>query len=233
MREALTLAQKLAHPFTLATALNFAAGLHYFRREPRATQEKAEALLLLSREHGFPFWEAWGSCLRGWALAEQRHGEGIEQARQGLAILQATGAELIRWFALTPLAEAYGKMGQIDEALATLAQALAVIHKSDYRVFEAELYRVKGDLVLLSKTQSLEARAREAEECFRQAIDIARRQNAKSWGLRAATSLSRLWQRQGRKEEAQQLLAQIYGWFTEGFDTKDLQDAKALLAELS
>ncbi len=155
--------------------------------------------------------------------------------RQGLAAWQAMGAVYARPHFLALLAEAYGKVGQVEEGLMMLAEALALVDKTGERVPEAELYRVKGELTLAqSSVQGLESRVqKEAEECFQKAVDIARRQSAKSWELRAVMSLSRLWQQQGKKEEARQMLAEIYDWFTEGFDTKDPQEAKALLEELA
>ena len=133
---------------------------------------------------------------------------------------------------LVRLAEAHGKVGQVKEGLALLVEALAQVHKTGERDYEAELYRVKGTLTLESKVQGPKSKVQEAEECFHKAIDIARQQSTKSWELRASTSLARLWQSQGKRKEAHKLLAEIYGWFTEGFDTKDLQEAKALLEEL-
>ena len=127
----------------------------------------------------------------------------------------------------------YGKAGQAEEGLAALAEALTVVDKSGERFYEAELYRLKGTLTLQSQVQGPKSQVEEAEACFHRAIEIARRQQAKSLELRAAMSLARLWQQQGKKEEARQMLAEIYGWFTEGFDTKDLQEAKALLEELA
>ena len=120
----------------------------------------------------------------------------------------------------------------MKEGLALLVEALAQVHKTGERDYEAELYRVKGTLTLESKVQGPKSKVQEAEECFHKAIDIARQQSTKSWELRASTSLARLWQSQGKRKEAHKLLAEIYGWFTEGFDTKDLQEAKALLEEL-
>jgi predicted ATPase len=171
---------------------------------------------------------------RGWALAMQGHGdEGIAHLRQGLAAYRATGAEFLRPYYLTLLGEAYGKVGQAEEGLSVLAQALNMVDTTGEHFSEAELYRLRGDLTLQSKVQSLQSKVEaEAEECFLKAIEIARRQQAKSLELRAVMSLSRLWQQQGKKEEAHVLLSEIYGWFTEGFDTKDLQEAKALLEEL-
>jgi predicted ATPase len=232
--KALTLAHELSHPFSLAFALSYAGLLHQFRREGQQTQERAEALLVLSTEQGFPIFLGARPLLRGWALTEQRQEEeGIAQMRQGLVIWQATGAELVRPTFLAWLAEAYGKAGQAEDGLAALAEALTVVDKSGERFYEAELYRLKGTLTLQSQVSSPKSKVeKEAEECFLKAIAIARQQTAKSLELRAVMSLSRLWQQQGKRNEARQMLAEIYGWFTEGFDTKDLQEAKALLEEL-
>ena len=160
--------------------------------------------------------------------------EGLAQLHQGLSAWQATGAGRERSHFLAMLAEASGKTGQVEKGLNALAEALAVIDKTGERYYEAELYRLKGELTLQqARVQRLASSAQqEAEECFRKAIDIARRQQAKSLELRATMSLARLWQRQGKMAEAHEMLSTIYGWFTEGFDTKDLQEAKALLDEL-
>jgi predicted ATPase len=169
--------------------------------------------MTLSTEQGFPFWWARGMILQGWALAGLgSREEGIAQMRQGLATYQATGAKLGR-----------------SHFLALLAEALVAVHKTRECFYEAELYRFKGELLL---ARSAEHYA-QAEACFRQALEVSRRQQAKSLELRAAMSLSQLRQRQGKRAEARDLLAPIYGWFTEGFDTEDLQEAKALLEELS
>ena len=230
IHEALTLAQELTHPFTQAYALVHGALVHQFRREAQAVQERAEALRTLSTEQGFPHWLAWGMILRGWALTAQGEGmEGIAQMRRGRVAYRATGAELNQLYSLALLAEAYGETGQPEEGLNVLVEALALVDKTGERNWEAELHRHKGELLLMQQGQKVG----EAEECFRQALNIARRQQAKSLELRAAMSLSRLWQQQGKKEEARQILADIYGWFTEGFGTPDLQEAKALLEELA
>ena len=235
IHEALTLSQNLSHPLNLAAALHFAAGLHRFRREGQAAQGRAEAVITLATEQGSPYWLACGTIWRGWALAEQGQGEeGVAQIRQGLATYRTIGTEHFwpSWLAL--LAEAWGKVGQPEEGLDTLAEAVAVVDKNGERDYEAELYRLKGQLTLQSQVPSPRSKVEEeAEACFRQAIDIARRQQAKSPELRAVMSLARLWRQQGKKEDAHQMLAEIYGWFTEGFGTKDLQDAKALLDKLS
>jgi predicted ATPase len=147
---------------------------------------------------------------------------------------QAMGAKIVEPYLLARLAEAYGKVGQGEEGLSVLAEALAVVDTTGERVNEAELYRLKGQLTLQPQGPGPKLQCEEeAEAYFHKAIEIARRQQAKSLELRAVMSLSRLWQQQGKKEEAHALLADIYGWFTEGFDTKDLQEAKALLEQLT
>ncbi len=170
-------------------------------------------------------------------MAEQEQiAEGITQMRQGLAALRTRGVESFRPFILTLLAEACRKTGQIEEGLKTRAEALDILDKTGERYYEAELYRIKGELLLAREGKTAKGKKEavsEAETCFSKAIDIARSQSAKSLELRAVRSLSRLWQKQGKKDEARRMLAEIYGWFTEGFDTADLKEAKALLEELS
>jgi TOMM system kinase/cyclase fusion protein len=228
---AVILAQELAHPFSLAFAVNWAATVRQFRREVHATQERAEALIALSTEQGFALWVAFGTALRGWALSQQGQcEEGIAQMHRGLAAWQATGAEVDRPYFLVLLAEAYGKVGQIEAGLVLLTEASAVVDKGE-RYWEAELYRLKGELLLAQAGPR--RKWTEAETCFHQALEVTRRQQAKSLELRAAMSLSRLWQQRGKREEARQMLAEIYGWFAEGFDTADLKEAKALLEELA
>jgi predicted ATPase len=294
--KALALAHELAHPFSLVFALYFAAMLHQLHQERQAAQERVEAAITLSAEQGFPLFLALGTILRGWALAEQGQGEeGIAQMRQGLAAWHATGAETGWPYYLALLAEAYGKVGQVEEGLNTLAEALTVVDKNGERFYEAELYRLKGELSLQSRSPKSEVEETsesgvktglrqvsdksqanleqvqaslgqvqdksktsqnksgvrspesEAEECFLRAIDTARKQQAKSLELRATMSLVRLRQQQATQyasritqhetrnmlDEARNILSEIYDWFTEGFDTKDLQEAKALLQELS
>jgi class 3 adenylate cyclase/predicted ATPase len=229
-REALTLAEERSHPFSLAFALAQATLLHYCRREAQAAQERAEAVVALAHEHGFARWEAWGTIIGGWALTAQgQGGEWIAQLRQGLAAWQGAGQELGRPFLLAMLAEAYGKVGQAEAGLSMIAEALALMDKMAERDYEAELYRLQGELLM----QQVVTHALQAEACFQQALTVARRQQARSWELRAALSLSRLWQQQGKHDAARELLAPIYSWFTEGFDTADLQEARALLDDLS
>ena len=226
--EALALARKIAHPFSLASALLFAGQLHWFRGELPMASEHYEATVILSAEQGFADWLGWGTFSRGCALAEQgMTDEGIAQMRDALAAMPCRGMQIGRPASLAELTAAYGKAGRTDEALALVAEALALVERRDERDWEAEIYRVKGELLLESGGSS------EAETCFRRAIEVARRQSAKSLELRATTSLARLLDKQGRRHEARQVLGEIYGWLTEGFDTADLKDAKALLDALS
>ena len=228
------MAEELSHPYSLAYTLMYAAWLHSLRREEQGARERAEAMITLSTEQGFTLFLALGTTLRG-ALTQQGHEEeGIAQMRQGLAALRAMGAKIGEPYFLAQLAEAYGKVGQEEEGLSMLAEALAVVDSTGERVYEAEVYRLKGELTLQQgSVQGPESRGKEAEECILKAVDIARTQQAKSLELRATISLARLWRQQGKQKEAHELLSKIYGWFTEGFDTKDLQEAKALLDELT
>ena len=173
-------------------------------------------------------WLALGTFFRAWPLVMQgQRSEGIAQMRQGLAAWRAIGAEFIRPYCLALLAEAHAQSGQAEEGLAVVAEALEAVETTGERFYEAELHRLRGALLLPSPTQRAAA-----EACFHQALHIARRQGAKSLELRAAMSLARLWQQQGQRAAAHQVLAPIYNWFTEGFETADLQGAKGLSEEL-
>jgi predicted ATPase len=225
---ALTLAQTLSHPFSLTYALCFAGWLHQLRGEARQAQAQAEAAITLATEQAFPLWRAQGMLLRGWALAAQgQHDEALAQMHQGLAAYEATGAAVGRPIFLALLAEVYGKGGRAAEGLPLIAEALELVDKTAEGVWEAELHRLRGELLLAGSPDQQYA----AVTCFRQALEVARRQQVKSFELRAAVSLSRLWQCQGQRGAARQLLVAAYGWFTEGFDTADLQKARALLDE--
>jgi predicted ATPase len=225
---------------------------HQYRREGETAKERAEATIALASEQGFPHWLAIGTFVQGWALAEQgQQKKGVAQMRQGLAAYRTT-SELYRPHLLGLLAEEYGKVGQPEEGLTVLAEALAIVDKTGERYYEAELYRLRGELTLQEANQkakgknqkakietslqhltpSTQAEA-EAEGYFLKAIEISRKQQAKSLELRAVMSLSRLWQQQGKQKEAHDMLAEVYNWFTEGLDTKDLQEAKAILEELA
>jgi class 3 adenylate cyclase/predicted ATPase len=228
--EALALAQRESHPSSLAYALGFAAVIDQLRHDGEAAQARAEAMIALSQEQRFPVWLAMATFRLGAALAEQgRLQEGIAKMRAGLDAWKSTGAELERPYRLSVLAKAHGQLGQTELALGLLAEALVAVSKSGEGFWEAELRRLKGELLLAQSHKDQLA----AEECFQQARDVARRQQAKLLELRAVTSLSHLWQRQGKSEGARRILGGVHGWFTEGFDTRDLQEARALLDELS
>ena len=225
-QEALALALALTHPLSLATVRHWTAWLHQRRRDVAAVQEQAEALLALATAQGFPLHVGHGTCWLGWALAMQGQGEtDIAQMQQGLQDILALGQTLAAPGGLVPLAEAAEHAGQIEEGLRLLDEALAALERSRRNDLRAEVYRLQGALRLRRAIPDIA----QAEACFQQALAIARRQQAKSWELRAATSLARLWQQQGKRQEAHDLLSPVYHWFTEGFDTADLQDAKALL----
>jgi predicted ATPase len=228
-QEAVRLAQQLAHPYNLSFAFTGAAMFHQFRRDVRCTQECAEAAMTLAKEQGFPFWMANGTLLRGWVLVQQGQvTEGIEQIHQGLRAYRATGAEIARPYFLALLADIHGTIGEPETGLRALAEALPLVNTTGERWYESEIYRLKGELLLQQSSDN----STEAETCFHKALDLARDQQAKSFELRIATSLARLWQQQGKRQEAYDLLAPVYYWFTEGFDTVDLIDAKALLHDL-
>jgi TOMM system kinase/cyclase fusion protein len=224
------LAQQVSHPFSLAFALLWAAILYQLRREVQAVYEQAAAAIALGTEQGFAQWTAMGMGFRGWARAMQGQSEqGLAEIYQGLATLSAIGDKVQQPYFLCLLAEAYGEDGQPEAGLNALAEALALMEATEMRYYAAELYRLKGVLLLRQAVSD----ASQAEACLHQALDIARQQQAKSFELRAATSLARLWQQQGKREQARELLAPIYDWFTEGFDTADLIDARALLDALA
>jgi predicted ATPase/DNA-binding SARP family transcriptional activator len=226
--EALALAQRLDHPFSLAFALFTSAALHQFRREPREAYGRANAAIALAKQHGFLFFEELSRVFCGWALTEQGQvAEGMKLMQEGLTAAQATGARIGIPHMLSLLAEAHGKAGETAEGLTLLAEALTAAHDSGERHYEAEIHRLRGELLRQSG-----ADAAQAEACFLKAIEIARQQQAKSWELRATTSLAQLWRAQGKTKEAKTLLSDIYNWFSEGGETLDLTAAKTLLDEL-
>jgi DNA-binding winged helix-turn-helix (wHTH) protein/predicted ATPase len=235
IEQALSLASDLKAPHGLAHVLFFAAVLHQLRREGDRAQECADAAIAIAVEHGLLMYEALTTVARGWALIGQgRQAEALEQLQHGLDGQRATGTELLRPHFLALFAEALHQAGKTDEALGVLEEALAAVSGSRERYYEPEIYRLKGELLLsLSITSARREAEGEAETCFQQSIDIAQQQSSKSLQLRAAMSLARLYQKDGRQEEAHGTLAQIYETFTEGFDTPDLREATALLAQLS
>jgi predicted ATPase/class 3 adenylate cyclase len=235
--ELLALAQELSsHHNSVGAALMHLAVLHLLLWDGRTARIHAEALITRATEQELPLWLGMATMLRGAALVQEgclsgtqeRVEEGIAQVRQGVAAYRATGAGLDHPHCLVLLASGYKERGQIEDGLNTLVEVLAVINNSGERYYEAELHRLKGELLLKQVTPD----EPQAEACLHRALDVARHQQAKLLELRATLSLSRLWQHQGKRNEARQLLAKIYGWFTEGFDTVDLREAKALLDEL-
>jgi predicted ATPase/tRNA A-37 threonylcarbamoyl transferase component Bud32 len=230
IEEGVALANQFKHLYSLAAAYFLSAWIHIERCEPRLAQDWAGACVKISGEEGFAFQSARGKVVQGWALAEQGLvEEGLARMRHGIEEYRATGAELERPLLLALLADANQKAGETQNGLSALEDALAAARKTGLCFNEAELYRLKGVLVLAHRCED----AAQAEAFFNEAIDIAKRQSARSLQLRAVMSLSRLYESQGKKEEAHQMLAETYGWFTEGFDTADLKEAKALLEALS
>jgi predicted ATPase/DNA-binding winged helix-turn-helix (wHTH) protein len=229
-QEALAWAQQVGHPPSLGYAEIFAAVLSQLRREALATQARADAVMALAAEHGFGHRIAHGRLLKGWALAMQGDAAaGVAHIQQGLEAVQGTGLKLYRPYLLTLLAEAYGQAGQPEAGLTVLAEACTLVEATEERWWEAEVYRLKGALL----RQLPRPDVGQAEACFQQALHVARRQQAKALELRAAVSCSQLWLTQGKRDEARVLSAPLYGWFTEGFDTVDLQEARTLLEALA
>jgi predicted ATPase len=228
--EAIALAESLSDPHSVVFAEVYVATLHLLRREARAAQGSLQYLVAISMEHGLADMLAGATAMNGMAIVEMGGGEeGIKLIQVGAAELRATGLEMVRPYHLCWMAEACMKVGRFDEGLSALTEALMFADQKQDRYCEAETYRLKGMLLL----EQDDSNAGEAQRCFQRAIEIARKQSAKSYELRATTSVARLYASQGRRDEARATLADIYGWFTEGFDTADLKDAKALLDEMA
>jgi class 3 adenylate cyclase/predicted ATPase len=228
--QALALAQELAHPNSLAQALTIAAIGNQYRRERAVTAKRAEAAIALAAEHGFVQSLVMGTVLRGWAESDRAtRGREVANMRHAIAAGRASGEQAWAPYYLAATAETCSELGRFDEALELVTEALDLIERTGERWYEAELHRLSGEFSCLCDSSSLSA----AEKSFRTAIEIARKQEAKSLELRATTSLARLLAKQGNRDDARTMLADIYGWFTEGFDTTDLKDARALLDELN
>ena len=231
MLEALAEANESRHPVGLVNTLSVAAFVELLYRRMPETAEMSARMIALAEEHGYPYYRAIGLILRGLALTMQGERDGaIDLMREGLAAHQAAETWQNHATYLILLAEALSETGQIDDALTTLDEAEAAIDRTGERYYEAELYRLRGTLLLQRPDRGPSS---DAEACFSQAITIAQRQHAKPWELRAATSLARVWQQRGKQAEAARMLSEIVGWFTEGADTADVQDARALLDQLS
>jgi predicted ATPase len=229
IQEAYSFAHGTIQLQSLGFVLYWSAMFYQFCRDWQGVKKMADEEFELSKEHGFQLWLAAVPIFRGWVLAEQgQPREGIAQIHQGLAAMKATGTWCWHIHYLVMLAEAYKRAGQLDDGLATIEEGLALMEKTGQRYFDAELHRLKGEFILIKDGDE-----GKAEPLFERSIDVTRKQKAKSLELRATMSLARLWQKQGKKEEARKRLAEIYDWLTEGFDTQDLKDAKALLKELS
>jgi class 3 adenylate cyclase/predicted ATPase len=227
---ALALSRELGHAHTLAHALYHAGVPAVFARDVATVYARSNDCVALASEHGFALWAAGGRILQGWADAQEGEATtGFARIRDGLAAFEATGQRLHTPFYLTLLAEALAFARKVEEGLAALDDALAKAAVSGARGWDAEIHRLRGELT--SRLPSPDPA--KAEDSFRTALAIAREQGTLGYELRAATSLARLWGAQGRRGEARELLAPVYGWFTEGFDTQDLKEAKALLEELA
>lgn len=232
LNQALALAQTIAYPFVLTYSHFYASLFHQFVCEPTAVRQHAETIIALARQHEFTYYLGVGTVLRGWAQNQQgERAAGMAEMQAGMTIIRETGTVLFRHYYLSFLADAYRQAGAHQQGLNVISEALAAVPSSG-RFWAAELYRLQGELLLLKQAAGAETSDAEtcAETSFLQAITIAQGQSAKVLELRATVSLSRLWQRQGRQAEAQTRLAQIYNWFSEGFDTADLQAAQSVLA---
>jgi predicted ATPase len=227
-RRGVTLARDLAHPMSIAVALAFLGAVQQLRGEGEEVQELADSMMELSSAHGLPQWLAIGRMLSGWVQAERGHG--VAQFQSVVNDYRSKG-KFDSWesHSLTLLAAAFLKHGAIEDGLTTVMDALKGGDQTGLQMWNAEFHRLRGELLLARDP----ADASQVEASFNQALVIARSQNAKSWELRAALSLGRLWRRQGKRDEATQLLKGIHEWFTEGFDTADLREARKLLYELS
>ena len=227
---ALTLSRQLGHAHILAHALWFAGMAAVFARDITIACAHGNDCVALASEHGFPIWAALGRILQGWADAQKGEATtGIARIRDGMAAAEATGSRVHTPFFLTLLAEALAFAWKIEEGLAILDDALAQVAVSGERGWDAEIHRLRGELTVRLPHPGLA----KAEDSFRTALAIAREQGTRGYELRATTSLARLWRDQGRQGEARDLLGPVYGSFTEGFDTTDLKEAKALLDELT
>ena len=227
--EARSRAGELSHPFSQARALVFVTALHQYRREVVLLRERADELLALARPQDFALWMAIGTIMWGWVVTMQGQSEGVVELCRGLENKRAIGSEMGQSYFLSLLAEAYAQVGDPEEGLTALNAACAFADQTGERFYDAELHRLKGQLLLQMSSQYQS----EAADAFQNALSIARNQQAKSLELRAATSLACLWQQQGQHEKARNLLAPVYCWFTEGFNTLDLQKARSLLDSLT
>jgi predicted ATPase len=228
-------ARQVNHPFSLATALAFDSLFHLLRRDAAALEERGREVAALAEEKGFLFFVGIGMFKLGWVATRQgRVKEGLAKLHQALEIYQATGVRFTLTELLGSLAEAYGMAGDNEKGLEFMSQVLAEVERGGERYYEAELFRLKGELLLRkAERNGRTVLEKEAEACFQKSLAVARQQMAKSFELRTAVSLGRLLKKQGKESEARKLLEEVYSWFTEGFDTPDLKEAKSFIEELS
>jgi predicted ATPase len=223
-------AREIGHATTLMFALHGAGFNHTCRRDLAAAIARIDELIALAEEKDAPYWKATGTALRGWLFAlTGKASDAVRAITSGITSLRSTGTTLYEPRHLWYLAMAYAELGQLDDARCCIDDAIEKIERSKEKWCQAEVYRIAGEIAL----KSLAPDPEKAETYFERALAVARQQQAKSWELRAAMSLARLWRDQGKRDEARELLAPLYGWFTEGFDTLDLKEAKALIDELS
>ena len=228
-KEALDMARAASHPFSLAQALG-STGIASFFRRPFRDDGSAAALVALAQEHGFDFWRIWGLALRGWAHSEEGRVEaGLADLRHAVAAAEAMGAALVSATALTALAAILIRIGELEEAFSLLGEQKRLAAQTGIAFQDAFVRMLEGELRLKRPDPDLSV----AEACFRDALAIAGRQESRILELRAATNLAWLWTEQGERQKAHDLLAPVYGWFTEGFDTADLKEARALLDDLA
>ena len=222
-------AREIGQAATLMYALNFSAWTHIHCGNYAAANALVDELVALADEKGSLFWKAWGMMQRGCVLAlTGKASDAVQTITSGITAMRSTGTTMWMPFWLSYLARAYAELGQFDDAWRCIGEAMTAVETAKERWCEAEVNRIAGEIALLSP----EPDAAKAEAYFERALAVAREQQAKSWELRAAMSMARLWRDQGKRDEARDLLAPVYGWFTEGFDTLDLKEAKALLDEL-
>ena len=230
IRQAVLLAGELGQPGTLSLALHFTSVMGYFRRQVHESQRSAESAMAIATEYNLSFWHANARFIGGWLAGELGSpAEGVRQMRHGLTAWAATGGGTHRTFHLALIARILLKDGKVEEALDSIREAMGLMHDSGEYFHGAELHRLEGEILLLRGPDYLA----EAEGCFHQALAVSRKQHARSFELRAATSLARLYLSQGRRAEARPILHAVYSWFTEGLDTPDLRDARELLSQLS
>jgi predicted ATPase len=227
--QALSAARETGLAGLLMQIMSITAGIHVMCGNYEIAKTQSDELIALAEEKGSIFWKAAGMIGRAILLANSgRASDAVAICTSVIAAYRSTGARVFLPPWLSHMARACAELGQFDEAWSYIREAATIVEKTKERMGEADVHRIAGEIALMS----LEPDAAKAEACFERALAVARQQQAKSWELRAAMSMARLWQDQGKPYQARELLAPIYDWFTEGFDTRDLKEVKALLDEL-